>query len=68
MAIIVCIHVTEFDKLKYVYMAVDRYSGFLMATTQTKKVTEHVMTLCLECSACMGVPEFIGNRQWIWIF
>lgn len=25
-------HIREFGKLKYVHMAVDRYSGFLMAT------------------------------------
>lgn len=50
---------SEYGKLRYVYVTIDKYSGFLMATAQTGEATKHVITHCLKCFSCVGNPKII---------
>ena len=52
-------HIMEFDKLRYVHVTIDTYSGFLMASAQTGEATKHVITHCLKCFPYMGIPKII---------
>lgn len=52
-------HIAEFGKLRYVHVAIDTYSGFLMATAQTEEATKHAIIHCLKCFSCMGIPKII---------
>ena len=52
-------HVTEYGKLRYVYVTIDTYSGFMMATAQTGEATKHVIAHFYKCYSCMGTPKVI---------
>ena len=50
-------HIMEFDKLRYVHVTIDTYSGFLMATAQIGEATKHVITHCLKLLLIYGNPK-----------
>ena len=52
-------YVAKFGRLKYVHVAIDTYSGFLMATAQTGEATKQVIAHCLKCFSLAGVPAVI---------
>lgn len=51
-------HIMEFGKLKYIHV-IDTFSGFILAPTQTREATKHVITHCLFCFSVLGVPSKI---------
>lgn len=52
-------HVAEFGKLRYVQIAINIYSGFLMTTTQTREATRHVIIHCLKCFSYVKIPKIL---------
>lgn len=56
------IHIVQFEKLKYVHITTDTYSGFLMASVQpgeaTKHTVSHCQTHCLKCFSYMGYHRY----------
>lgn len=40
-------HITEFGMLRYIHVTSDTYSGFLVASAQTREAPKHVITHCL---------------------
>lgn len=51
-------HVEEFGKLR-LRVAVNTYSGILIAIIQTADATEHMITHCFKCFSYMGIPKEI---------
>lgn len=49
-------HVAEFGKLRYVKIAVNINSGFLMTVTQPREATRHVIIPCLKCFSYVKIP------------
>jgi hypothetical protein len=52
-------HFFDFGKLKYVYVTINTFSGFLLATALTGKATKSVISHCLHCFSMLGVPNQI---------
>ena len=50
-------HITDFGNLKYVHVAIDTFSGFLVATFLTGEASKNVITNCLHCYSALGVPN-----------
>ena len=52
-------HISDFGKLKYVHVAIDTFSGFIMATLQSGEASKHCIYHCLWSFSTMGLPECI---------
>lgn len=52
-------HISSFGQVKYVYVTIDTFSGFIMATPQTGEDIKHCIAHCLRCFAAMGQPQCI---------
>ena len=54
-------HISDFEKLKYVHVTIDTFSGFLVATALTEESTKNVISYCLCVYVCfssvLGIPN-----------
>ena len=50
-------HISEFGKLKYVHVSVDKCSGIIHATPMTGEKVTQVIAHCLEAWAAWGKPQ-----------
>jgi hypothetical protein len=56
-------HISYFRKSKYVHVAIDTVSGFLVATALTGEATKNIFTHCLHCFSMLGVPNQIKTEN-----
>lgn len=49
-------HCVEFEKLKFIHLTIDTYSGFQWATAFSSEKVDSVITHLLEVMAIMGIP------------
>ena len=40
-------HISDFRKIKYAYVTIDTFSGFLVVTALTREATKNVISHCL---------------------
>ena len=50
-------HIPEFGTLRFVYVTVDTYSGYIFATTHTGEKIKDVISHCLQAFATIGRPK-----------
>ena len=52
-------NISDFEKLKFVHVTIDTFSGFLVATALTGEATKNVVSHCLHHFSMLGVPNQI---------
>jgi hypothetical protein len=52
-------HISDFGKLKYTHVTINKFLGFLAATALTGEATKNVISHFLHCFSMMGVPSEI---------
>ena len=56
-------HISDFGKLKYVHVTIDTFSGFIMATLQSREASKHCIQHCLRSFSTMGLPKCIKTNN-----